>query len=64
MKKKCIVCNAEAEYKIKDSSDYYCLDCAEENFADLSMLLKVEEEAKRLKAIVEEKGEDEDVSED
>ena len=63
MKKKWIVCNNEAEYKIKDTSDYYCPDCAEENFADLSMLLKVEEEAKRLKTLVDEKTNDEDISE-
>lgn len=55
MAKKCIVCDAEATYKIKDTSDYYCPECAQEHFADLSMLLKVEEEAQRLKQLVEEK---------
>jgi len=55
MGKKCIVCDAEASYKIKDTSDYYCQECAQENFADLSLLVKVEEEAQRLKALVEEK---------
>ena len=64
MKKKCLICNAEAEYRIKDTSDYYCADCAEENFADLSLLLKVEEEAKKLKVFVDEKIGEEDVSED
>ena len=54
MGKKCIVCGADAEFKIKDSSDYYCTECAEDNFADLSLLVKVEEEAKRLKAAIEE----------
>lgn len=49
MGKKCIICNAEAIYKIKDTSDYYCQDCAQENFADLTLLVKVEEEAQRLK---------------
>lgn len=53
MGKKCIVCDAEAAYKIKDTSDYYCQECAQENFADLSLLVKVEEEAQRLKAFVE-----------
>ena len=55
MGKKCIVSDTEASYKIKDTSDYYCQECAQENFADLSMLVKVEEEAQRLKALVEQK---------
>ena len=55
MGKKCIVCDTEASYKIKDTSDYYCQECAQENFADLSLLVKVEEEAQRLKALVEQK---------
>jgi len=58
MSKKCIVCDAEATYKIKDTSDYYCQECAQENFADLSLLVKVEEEAQRLKAFVELKEKD------
>lgn len=53
--KKCIVCDGKAEYKIKDTSDYYCEDCAKENFADLSLLLKVEEEARMLKTTLKEK---------
>ena len=55
MGKKCIVCDAEATYKIKDTSDYYCQECAQENFADLSLLVKVEEDSQRLKAFVEER---------
>lgn len=55
MGKKCIICNEEAIYKIKDTSDYYCQDCAEENFADTSILIKVEEEAQRLKEYIEQK---------
>lgn len=55
MGKKCIVCDGEAVYKIKDTSDYYCQECAQENFADLSLLVKVEEEAQRLKEFVEHK---------
>lgn len=53
MAKKCIICGAEAEFKIKDTSDYYCKDCAEENFSDVSLLVKVEEEAQRLKTVVD-----------
>ena len=55
MTKKCIVCGAEAIYKIKDSADYYCLGCAEENFSDLSMLITIEEEAQKLKKFVGDK---------
>lgn len=53
MAKKCIICSDPAVYKIKDTSDYYCEDCAEENFADISILVKVEDEAKRLKVFVD-----------
>jgi hypothetical protein len=55
MVKKCIICDEEAILKIKDTSDYYCQECAEENFADLSMLIKVEEEAQKLKLFLKEK---------
>jgi len=55
MTKHCIICNDPATLKIKDTPDYYCQICAEENFADLSMLVKVEEEAQRLKEYVKEK---------
>jgi len=55
MAKKCIICDIEAEYMIKDTSDYYCKDCAEGYFADLKMLLKLEEEAQKLKEILKDK---------
>ena len=55
MGKKCIICDEEAIFKIKDTSDYYCQDCAEENFADTTILIKVEEQAQRLKEYVEQK---------
>ena len=55
MVKKCIICNDEAGYKIKDTSDYYCQECAEENFNDLNLLVTMEEEAKRLKEYLKEK---------
>ncbi len=43
MAKKCIICEEPAVFKIKDTLDFYCKTCAEENFADLTMLLKLEE---------------------
>ena len=55
MGKKCIICNEEAIYRIRDTSDYYCQDCAEENLGDLNVLVKMEEEAQALKKIIEEK---------
>ena len=58
MVKKCIICEAEAVYKIKDNSDFYCQECAEENFSDLDLLVKVEEEAQRLKEFLKEKMDD------
>ncbi len=62
MKKKCTICSKEGEYLIKGTSDAYCKECAEENFADLSYLVKVEEEAQRLKELIDEKTqEDEDL---
>lgn len=48
MSKKCIICKTEAAYMIKDTSDYYCEECAEENFGDVALLIKVEDEAKKL----------------
>lgn len=55
MPKKCIICDEEAEFSIKDTRDYYCRECAVENFGDLSMLIKVEEIASRLKSMLESK---------
>lgn len=55
MSKKCIICNDEAVYCIKDTSDYYCEECAEEHFGDITMLIKVEDEAQRLKEFVKDR---------
>jgi hypothetical protein len=62
--KKCIICGEEAEFSIKGTSDYYCKECAEEHFADLSVLKKVEEEAQKLKDVIKKRIEgesDEDI---
>ena len=45
--KKCIICGSEAAFSIKATSDYYCQDCAEEHFDDISYLEKIEESAKQ-----------------
>ncbi len=55
MVKKCIICGEEAKYRIKDSNEFYCEECAEENFDDISVLQKVEAQAVKLKAIIDEK---------
>ena len=52
MAKKCIECGEEANYRIKDTSDYYCEECALESFGDLALLLQVEEEAQNLKDFI------------
>ena len=53
MAKKCLICNAVAEFCIKGTSDYYCKECAFDQFGDLAYLVKVEDEAQRLKETVE-----------
>lgn len=58
MTKKCIICDKEAVYKIKDTPDYYCQECAEDSFSDLNVLVKIEEEARKLKAFLKEKMDD------
>lgn len=55
MEKKCHICGADAEYVIKDSTDFYCKECALDYFADLDMLCKVEEEAQKLKEFLNDK---------
>ena len=52
MNKKCIICDDAAKLMIKDTSDYYCEECAKDNFDDISLLVKVEEQAKKLKQLV------------
>ncbi len=55
MPKKCIICGKEARFYIKGTSDYYCEECAKEHFSDLSLLVGIEEQAEKIKKIVEEK---------
>ena len=55
MPKKCIICDNEAVFCIKDTSDYYCEECAKEQFSDISYLQNIEEQARKLKEVVDEK---------
>ena len=59
MPKKCIICGAEAKYLIKGTSDYYCDECAEENFADISLLQKVEDKLREEAEVAEEESDTE-----
>ena len=43
MPKKCIICGKEASFGIKDTNDYYCPECAEENFSDIGALINIAE---------------------
>ena len=55
MGKRCIVCGDPAKFSIRGTSDYYCPECAEENFADVGVLEEVEKQAEALKAAIKEK---------
>ena len=55
MTKKCVICNNSAEYSIKGTNDFYCVECAKEHFSDLGLLEKIEKEAKALQKFIDEK---------
>ncbi|MFA6888978.1 MAG: hypothetical protein WC254_05790 [Candidatus Woesearchaeota archaeon] len=44
--KKCLICEEKASFAIKDSQDYYCKECAEEQFGDISYLVTLNENQK------------------
>ncbi len=45
--KKCLICEEEAKFAIKSTNDYYCEECAEDQFGDISYLVKIEEVTKQ-----------------
>ena len=51
----CILCDNEAEFFIKGTSNGYCKDCAEDSFGDISYLVKAETQAKALKDATKER---------
>jgi hypothetical protein len=55
MAKKCNICGNEAQYAVKDTSDFYCNTCAEEQFGELSLLVRVEDQAAKLKKVIDDK---------
>ena len=58
MGKKCTLCGSAARYSVKDSSEYYCDECAIDNFSDVGVLQPLEEETKKVQRMVEESIED------
>ena len=58
MAKKCIMCGEPAEFKIKDGSEFYCEECAHMQFGDVALLVKLEEDAQKLKKAIEDKEEE------
>lgn len=42
--KKCVLCSNRAVYAVKDSSEYYCEECALENFSDIEGLTRLAEQ--------------------
>ncbi|MBU0535470.1 MAG: hypothetical protein KKE20_00785 [Nanoarchaeota archaeon] len=52
MAKRCIICGEEAGLCIKGSSESYCDQCAQEHFSDVSLLVKVEEEAQTIRDLI------------
>jgi len=55
MPKKCILCEKNAKFAVKGSTDFYCEECAKETFGDVSVLVAVEEKAGALKEFLDEK---------
>ena len=43
MSKRCLICEQQAKYAIKSTKDYYCEECAQDQFGDISYLVKIEE---------------------
>lgn len=58
---KCMICREPAMYKIKDHSDYYCEECAKENFSDIDLLQSVEEQAKIIKEQISNRKDEEEI---
>ncbi|MBD3164049.1 hypothetical protein GF323_02530 [Candidatus Woesearchaeota archaeon] len=57
MAKRCIICGDNAGFKIKDGNEFYCEECANMQFGDISILVKVGENAGKLKQFIEDKDE-------
>ena len=49
-----MICGTKAEFAVKGTSDFYCEGCAADSFGDIACVVRVEEEARRLKEAVDE----------
>lgn len=56
MPKKCILCEDKATFVVKDTNNYYCLECASEQFSDISLLQPLSEDGKVSKELVDSPG--------
>ena len=45
-----MICEEEARFAIKDTKDYYCEECATDQFGDISYLIPIEKHNKREKS--------------
>ena len=56
--KKCNLCSNDAVFLVKETSEYYCEDCALENFSDIGALTRIDEEIelKKRKIAMKNKG--------
>jgi hypothetical protein len=53
--KKCLVCDEEAQFAIKETKDFYCKECAEEQFGDVSYLVTIEDNENKEEPVYSEK---------
>jgi hypothetical protein len=53
--KKCLVCDEEAQFAIKETKDFYCKECAEEQFGDVSYLVTIENNGNKEEPVDSEK---------
>lgn len=51
--KKCIVCGNEATLCVKDCSECYCEECAQEYFDDIKCLTELEKQAQEVKKLID-----------
>ena len=62
MSKRCLICEQQAKYAIKSTKDYYCEECAQDQFGDISYLVSIEEnKLQQEKNTIEKMEEDQEV---
>ena len=53
MAKRCMICGDKATLRIKNGSEFYCDECALMQFGDVAMLVKIADDAAKLKKYTE-----------